>query len=262
METKPGTPNVQQQKLKKDIIITIIVILLILLSGKMLRLALDSILLVENTTEMFTLVNSTSQYTDMFIPADHESTVNAYNYFYPLFLDGNFNGINAHTNDDMTFTLSGNNADRDLNIYLGNASLPAGEYIISDGIDDPDIGYIYLWSSTSDPKSNKISSHFTLSDTNANNLLFFHMPAGASTGDKSVTIYPMIRPADVADDTYMPISLKPRAEYYDEEIYDDPERDFVRVRKFCIDRERYAALSSSDKKYLLNYIEYTAPKDG
>ncbi len=246
----------------KDIAITLCLLVLILLTGKTVYNALSSNLMAEYTTEMYTLINVKNSYTDLFLPTDYENTERAYNYFYPLLDDRSENGVNIHVNEDLSITFTGDNAGTGCNILLGDVILPEGEYILSDGVKDLECGYIYLWSSTNNPKEGNATDHVKINDKYSTHLLYLHINDGASIGDKPVTIYPMIRPADVKKDTYMPMALIHKPEFYKDDTYEDPDRDFIRVRKIRIDKEKYNSLPSSDKQYLQNYIEHTAPSDG
>ncbi len=246
----------------KDLAITLCLLILILLAGKTVFKALSSTLVVEYTTEMYALIDSKNNYTDLFIPTDYENTERAYNYFYPSLGDRSENGVNIHVNEDLSITLTGDNAGAECNIYLGSAVLPTGEYILSDGVKDLPFGYIYLWSGSNDPSLSKVTDHVKVDDIYSTHMLYLHIDEGTSLGNTSITIYPMIRPADVKKDAYMPMALMTKPEYYKDDTYEDPDRDFIRVRKIRIDKEKYNSLPASDKQYLQNYIEHTALGDG
>lgn len=248
--------SVFKNKKRNALIGAAVLALILFLLLKPFSLLLDSILLVDNSARLFDTLNVDTDYTDLYIPVNQEEIPVASNCLCLDISEQWVNGVGFIPNEDGSVTIGGANVGGDFDVFLGYITGPFGEYILSDGADDPDFGFLYVYSSSAkaDASVTALTDRFVINDETDVHSLFFHFYEG-KTAD-TLTIYPMARPSAVSDDSFVAPAVT--AYHTFDPKSDDNEDPRVLIKKFSMSRADYDSLSFFDRLYLNNYIQHVA----
>ncbi len=264
----------------RDIIYTVIGIAVIIIAGRYIARLLNDTLLVENRISIYNESLAWGKYDEYHIPLSSEDHSEAYNYVTYKLYNIDRNGVSFMMDENLSIILDGkNDIEDDFDIYIGDLQLPDGRYVLSDGLDDPERGYLYVWGDESaqveaSTERERAKQRRTDGDESAQVETFaepeggsdvlvvdnskttyhvaFHVYEGAEFVDQPVS--PMIRPEEVKDDTYVPgrIRVDRTMSTSDEIRY----ADYDKIRIIHMSEEAYNGMSETDRKYFENHIQY------
>lgn len=155
--------------------------------------------------------------------ADMNNVLGAKNLLPNTLSSATYNNITFTHNSDDSITITGTSTVWTQTNINGNFKLPSGTYVMSTDTALTSDMYLTLRdidSSTTvrNLNNDKESTPFTVTDSQ--NLLLY---VGLNAGTYNITIKPMIRPASIQDDTYVPYSMTNR------ELTDNYSKTTVRV---------------------------------